>query len=278
MKDNDDVFEDFKSIDEDGFVELHVVGGNPRNKTTSQTTNVVKSSVGKNSKSLTSLSIEYSSKRPQNLDLDVEVLNIPNIKPIVVNYSQSQLHIPDSQRPRPSSKKLQKAPVQRRKLPVKRKSFKTATEVPAQPPRKRPTPLSPPPPPKKVTPRIKHSAKRGPSPRKKVPPPQPQPQPAPSHTPQFEVVPPPLSPTPPQPAPQAETEPAQHEPAQPDPIAQETQLDPLFQETQPNLPLSKRKNTKDKGKNKIIPKRAKRSAKRALFIDEDELAYEEQPQ
>ena len=120
---------------------------------------------------------------------------------------------------------------------MKRKSFKTATNAPAQPPRKRPTlppPTPPPPPPlplKKVTLGKKHSARRGLSSRKKVLPSQPQPQPAPSHTSQIEAVPPPSSQTrppssPPPPPPQAKAEPAQL-----DPPVQETQLDPPVQET-----------------------------------------------
>ena len=108
MKDNDDVFEAFKSTDEDGFVDLYVVGGNHGKVSTSHTTNVVEPSVGKSRKSLTSLST-YSSRRPQNLDSDVELLNILNIKPIAVNYSQPPLHKPGSQRPKPSSKKNTKS-------------------------------------------------------------------------------------------------------------------------------------------------------------------------
>ena len=126
MKDNDDVFEAFKSTDEDGFVDLYVVGENHRKRTTSQTTNVVEPSVSKSNKSLTSLSIG-SSKRPQNLNSDFEVLNILNIKPIVVDYLQSPLYKQGSQRQKPSSKKPSKPFVQRQKFPVKRKSSKTAT-------------------------------------------------------------------------------------------------------------------------------------------------------
>ena len=75
---------------------------------------------------MTSLLID-TSRRPQNVDPGVEVLNILNIKPIVVDYLQSPLYKQGSQRQKPSSKKPSKPFVQRQKFPVKRKSSKTAT-------------------------------------------------------------------------------------------------------------------------------------------------------
>ncbi|CAO2820873.1 unnamed protein product [Amaranthus hypochondriacus] len=102
LKDNDEVFKAFKSIDADGYVDLYVVGENLGKETTSHTTNVVEPSVGKSRKPLTSPSLD-SSRKPQNLHPDVQVLNILNIKPIAVDYSQSPLHKPCSQRPKLSS-------------------------------------------------------------------------------------------------------------------------------------------------------------------------------
>ncbi|CAO2819293.1 unnamed protein product [Amaranthus hypochondriacus] len=120
LKDNDDVFEAFKSTDAKGFVDLYVVGGNPGKGTTSNTTNVVEPNVGKRRKPLTSPSLD-SSRRPQK-EPDIEVLDVLNIKPIVVDYSQSPLHKPCSRRPKPSSQKPAPPPSTRQKLPVKRKA------------------------------------------------------------------------------------------------------------------------------------------------------------
>ncbi|CAO2826203.1 unnamed protein product [Amaranthus hypochondriacus] len=255
LKDNDDVFEAFKSTDEDGFVDLYVVGGNPGKWTTSNTTNVVEPNVGKRRKPLTSPLLD-SFRRPQKLQPDVET-------------------------PKPSSQKPPKPPSRKQKLPVKRKASQASNSAT---PRKRPTPppqpLPPPPPPpppapppppvKKVTPRKKYSARRGPAPRKNISVPQPQQQP-PSQTPtepqpQPEAAPPPPSQTPPQP---------QH--AQLDPVVEQTQVYPPIQPTQVDPPVSERRTTNNKGKGKVIHKRSKTGAKRALFIDEDDLDYEEQP-
>ncbi|CAO2824991.1 unnamed protein product [Amaranthus hypochondriacus] len=187
LKDNDDVFEAFKSTDEDGFVDLYVVGGNPGKGTTSNTTNMVEPNVGKRRKPLTSPSLD-SSRIPQKLQPDVE----------------------------------------------------------------------------KVTPRKKHSARRGPSPRKR-----PTLVPQPHQQPEATSQPPSQTPTEPQPQPEAapphpSQTPPQPQPRQLDPVVEQTQVDPPIQPTQVD-PL-------------IQHKRSKIGAKRALFIDEDEFDNEEQPQ
>ncbi|CAO2840687.1 unnamed protein product [Amaranthus hypochondriacus] len=219
LKDNDDVFEAFKSTDEDGFIDLYIVGGNPGKGTTSNTTNVMEPNVGKMRKPLTSPSLD-SSRRPQKVQQDVKVLSI---KPIAVDYSQSPLHKRCSRRPKPSSQKLPQPPSRRQKLAVKRKASEASNSTT---PRKRPTP--PPPPP--------------------TPPPPP---------------PPPPSETPPQPS-QVDLV---------DPCIQPSQVDPPIQQTQVDPPVNERTTTNNKGKGK----RSNTGTKRALFIDEDELAYEEQP-
>ncbi|CAO2817975.1 unnamed protein product [Amaranthus hypochondriacus] len=129
LKDNNDVFEAFKSTDENEFVDLYVVGGDPGKGTTSNTTNVVEPNVGKRRKPLTSPSLD-SSRRLQKLQPDVEVLSVLNIKPIAVDYSQSPLHKPCSKIPKPSSQKPPKPPSRRQKLPVKRNTSQASNSAP----------------------------------------------------------------------------------------------------------------------------------------------------